>query len=84
MLYGWSLKQTVRILLHQRCKSVFDMLRASEELLHEHMIVSVLAFVARIVSNKSNFVFSNKCYKELLSLFSDVLPTNHKMLKDMY
>jgi hypothetical protein len=65
-------------------QKVFNMLRASEESLHEHTIVSILAFVTRITSIKSKFTFSNKCYKELLSLFSDVLPSNHKMLKDMY
>jgi hypothetical protein len=62
----------------------FNMLRASEEPLHEHMTVSVLTFVTCITSIKSKFVFSNKCYKEPLSLFSDVLPSNHKMPKDMY
>jgi hypothetical protein len=62
----------------------FDMLRASEELLHEHTIISILAFVTRITSIKSKITFSNKCCKELLSLFSDVLPSNHKMSKDMY
>jgi hypothetical protein len=35
-------------------------------------------------SIKSKFIFSNKCYKELLSLISDVLPSNHKLFKDMY
>jgi hypothetical protein len=84
MLYGQSLKQTVRILLHRRCKSFFDMLKALEESLHEHTIINVLAFVTRITSIKSKFAFSNKCYKELLRLFSDVLPSNHKMPKDMY
>jgi hypothetical protein len=43
----------------------FDMLKASEESLHEHTTVSVLAFVTRITSIKSKFAFSNKCYKEL-------------------
>jgi hypothetical protein len=52
--------------------------------LHEHTIVSVLAFITRITSIKSKFTFSNKSYKELLRLFSDVLPSNHKMPKDMY
>jgi hypothetical protein len=61
-----------------------DMLRASEKSLHEHMIVSVLTFVACITSIKSKFTFSNKCYKEILSLISDVLPSEHKMPKDMY
>jgi hypothetical protein len=62
----------------------FYMLRASEELLHEHTTVSVLAFMTRIASIKLKFAFSNKCYKGLLSLISDVLPNNHKMSKDMY
>jgi hypothetical protein len=62
----------------------FDMLRALEELLHELTTISVLAFVTRLMSIKSKFALSNKCYKELLSIFSDVLPSNHKMLKDMY
>jgi hypothetical protein len=62
----------------------FDMLKASEEPLHEHMIVSILTFITRVMSIESKFAFSNKCYKELLRLFSDVLPSNHKILKDMY
>jgi hypothetical protein len=62
----------------------FDILRASEEPLHEHTTVSILAFVTHLMTIKSKFAFSNKCYKELLSLFSDVLTSNHKMLKDMY
>jgi hypothetical protein len=62
----------------------FDMLRVSEEPLHEHTTVSVLTFVTRITSIKSKFTFSNKCYKELLSLINDALPSNHKISKDMY
>jgi hypothetical protein len=42
-------------------QNFFDMLRASEEPLHEHTTVSVLAFVTRIASIKSKFAFSNKC-----------------------
>jgi hypothetical protein len=62
----------------------FDMLKASEEPLHEHTIVSILTFITHITSIKSKFTFSNKCYKEILRLFSNVLPSNHKMPKDMY
>jgi hypothetical protein len=62
----------------------FNMLRASEELLHKHMTISVLTFLIRLTAIKSKFALSNKCYKELLSLISDVLPNNHKMSKDMY
>jgi hypothetical protein len=61
----------------------FDMLKSSKEPLHEHTAVSVLAFVTRITSIKSKFAFSNKCYKELLRLFNDVLPSNHKIPKDI-
>jgi hypothetical protein len=62
----------------------FDMLRVLEESLHEHTTVSVLTFMTRLTAIKSKFVFSNKYYKELLSLISDVLTNNHKMPKDMY
>jgi hypothetical protein len=62
----------------------FDILRASKDLLHEYMTVSIIAFVTRITFIKSKFAFLNKCYKELLSLISDALPSNHKIPKDMY
>jgi hypothetical protein len=60
-------------------QNFFDMLKSLEEPLHEHTTISVLTFVTCITSIKSN-----KCYKELLRLFSDVLPSNHKMSKGMY
>jgi hypothetical protein len=41
----------------------------------------VLSFVTRLMTIKSKFVFSNNCYKELLKLFSDVFPTNHRYLE---
>jgi hypothetical protein len=62
----------------------FELLKASEEVVHEHMIMSVLSFVTRLMAIKSKFVFSNNCYKELLKLISDVLPANHKLPRDMY
>jgi hypothetical protein len=65
-------------------QNFFDMLRALEEPLHEHTTVSILTFVTHLTTIKSKFIFSNKCYKELLSLISDALPNNHKMPKDMY
>jgi hypothetical protein len=65
-------------------QKLFDMLRASEELFHEHTTVSILAFVTHLIAIKSKFSFSNKCYKQLLSLISDVHPSNHKMPKDIY
>jgi hypothetical protein len=62
----------------------FDILRSSEESLHEHTTVSILAFVTCLMAIKSKFAFSNNCYKEQLNLISDVLHNNHKIPKDMY
>jgi hypothetical protein len=62
----------------------FNILRASEELLHEHMTVSVIDFMTRLMAIKSKFIFSNNYYKKLLNLISDILPNNHKMQRDMY
>jgi hypothetical protein len=53
------------------------MLRASEESLHEHTTISMLTFVTHLMANESKFAFLNKCYKELLSFISNVLPNNH-------
>ena len=61
-------------------QNFFDLLKASEEPLHGHTDVTVLEFVTRLMSIKSKFAFSINCYKEL----SEVLPTGHKMPKDMY
>jgi hypothetical protein len=46
----------------------FRLLKASEELLHGHTKVIVLAFVTRLMALKSRFFFSNNCYNELLKL----------------
>jgi hypothetical protein len=84
MLCNQSLKTNSEDPPTPEVQKFFDMLKASEEPLHEHTIVSVLAFVTRLTVIKSKFTFSIKCYKVLLSLISDVLPNNHKMPKDMY
>jgi hypothetical protein len=62
----------------------FRLLKASEELLHEHTKVTVFTFVIRLMAIKSKFFFSNNCYNELLKLFGDVLPNSNKLPKDMY
>ena len=68
----------------QEVQKFFELLKASEEPLHDHTTVTILAFVTRIIAIKSKFAFSNNCYKEILKLISDILPANHKMPKDMY
>jgi hypothetical protein len=60
----------------------FRLLKASEEPLHEHTKVIVLAFVTRLMAIKSKF-FSNNCYNELLKLIGDVLLNPNKLPKDM-
>jgi hypothetical protein len=62
----------------------FRLLKASEEPLHKHTKVTLLAFVTRLMSIKSKFFFSNNCYNELLKLFGNVLPNPNKLPKDMY
>jgi hypothetical protein len=36
------------------------------------------------MSIKSKFTFSINCYKELVDLIREVLPTGHKIPKDIY
>jgi hypothetical protein len=62
----------------------FEILKATEEPLHEYTKVTILVFVTRVMPIKFKFAFSNKYYNELLNLISDVLPENHKMPKGMY
>jgi hypothetical protein len=62
----------------------FRLLKASEESLHEHTKVTLLAFVTRLMAIKSKFFFSNNCYNELLKLIEDVLLNPNKLPKDMY
>jgi hypothetical protein len=65
-------------------KEFFRLLKASEEPLHEHTKVIVLAFVTRLKAIKSKFFFSKNCYNELLKLIGDVLLNSNKLPKDMY
>jgi hypothetical protein len=62
----------------------FRLLKTSEEPLHKHMKVTLLAFVTRLMAIKSKFFFSNNYYNELLKLIGDVLPNPNKLPKDMY
>jgi len=62
----------------------FKLLKDSEEPLHEHTDVSILAFVTRLMAIKSKYFFSNNCYNEILKLLGDVLPKPNKLPKDMY
>jgi hypothetical protein len=62
----------------------FKLLKDSEETLHEHSDVNILAFVTRLMAIKSKCSFSNNYYNEILKLFGDMLPNPNKLPKDMY
>ncbi|WVZ83078.1 hypothetical protein U9M48_030258 [Paspalum notatum var. saurae] len=62
----------------------FKLLQTSEEPLHEHTKLSVLAFVTRLIAIKSKYFFSNKCFNDLIQLIGDAFPQPHKFPKDMY
>jgi hypothetical protein len=62
----------------------FKLLKDSEEQLHEHSDVSIVAFVTRLMAIKSKYFFSNNCYNEILKLLGDMLPKPNKLPKDMY
>jgi hypothetical protein len=59
-------------------------MKASEEMLHEHMKVTMLTFMTWLMAIKSKFFLSNNCYNELLKLIGDVLLNPNKLSKDMY
>jgi hypothetical protein len=65
-------------------EAFFKLLDASKELLHEHIEVTLLAFITRLVTIKSKYFFSNNFYNDLLKLISDILLKPHKVSKDMY
>jgi hypothetical protein len=65
-------------------EAFFKLLKALEELLHEHTKVTLFAFITRMIVIKSNYFFSNNCYNDLVKLISDILPKPHKVPKDMY
>jgi hypothetical protein len=65
-------------------EAFFNLLKASEQPLHEHTEVTLLAFITRLMAIKSKYFFSNNCFNDLVKLISDILPKPHKVPKDMY
>jgi hypothetical protein len=61
-------------------EAFFMLLKASEDLLHEHTVVTLLAFITRMMAIKSKYFFSNSCYMDLMKLISVILLNP----KDMY
>jgi hypothetical protein len=66
-----------------KVEEFFRLLNATEELLHEHTKVTLLAFVIQLMTIKSEFFFLNNCYNKLLKLIENVLLNPNKLSKDM-
>jgi hypothetical protein len=65
-------------------EAFFKLLKASEESLHEHIEVILIAFITRLMTIKSKHFFANNCYNDLVRPISDILSKSHKVSKDMY
>jgi hypothetical protein len=65
-------------------EAFLELLKASEEPLLEHIEVTLLAFITRLMAIKFKYFFSNNCYNDLVKLISDILLKSHKVPKDMY
>jgi hypothetical protein len=65
-------------------EAFFKLLKASEEPLHEHTDVTLLAFITQLMAIRSKYFFSNSCYNDLVNVISDILWKPHKVPKDMY
>jgi hypothetical protein len=65
-------------------EAFFKLLKASEELLHEHTEVTLLTFITPLMAINSKYFLFNNCYNDVVKLISDILPKPHKVPKDMY
>jgi hypothetical protein len=65
-------------------EAFFNLLKASEDPLHEHIEVTLLAFITQMMAIKSKYFFFNNCYNDMMKLIIDILLKPHKVPKDMY
>jgi hypothetical protein len=65
-------------------EAFFNLLKASEDPLHEHIEVTLLTFITQMMVIKSKYFFSNNCYNDIMKLIIDILSQPHKVPKDMY
>jgi hypothetical protein len=66
-----------------KVEAFFKLLKALEDSLHEHIEVTLLDFITRIMDIKSKYFFSNNCYNNLVKLISDILSKPHKVPNDI-
>jgi hypothetical protein len=68
----------------EEVQEFYKLLHASEEKVHDDTIVTVLQVVTRLMAMKAKYNFSNNCYNDIINLIIDLIPSNHKMAKDLY
>jgi hypothetical protein len=51
---------------------------------HDDTIVTVLQVVTCLMAMKAKYNLSNNCYNDIINLIIDLIPSNHKMSKDLY
>ena len=70
--------------LPEEVEKFYRLLAASDEKVHEGTDVIVLQAVMRLMAMKSKYNFANNCYNGVLKQIIDLLPSSHKMPKDLY
>jgi hypothetical protein len=65
-------------------QNFYRLLAAIKEKVHDGTDVIVLQAVIRLMGFKSKYIFSNKCYNDIVKLIIDLIPVNHNMSKDLY
>ncbi|WVZ93491.1 hypothetical protein U9M48_039466 [Paspalum notatum var. saurae] len=62
----------------------YRLLEAGDEKLHDHTKKTVLDMVSRLMTIKSKHNISNSCFNDITELVSEVIPSDHKLLKNLY
>jgi hypothetical protein len=65
-------------------QNFYKILATSEEKVHDGTDVTVLQTVTRLMTFKSKYNFSNKCYNDSVKLIIDLIPVKHNILKELY
>jgi hypothetical protein len=67
-----------------RARAFLEMMMAANQPLHEHIKISQLDAITRLVAVKSQFNVSISCFDAFLSVFCTLLPNGHKLPSNLY
>ncbi|WVZ85017.1 hypothetical protein U9M48_031981 [Paspalum notatum var. saurae] len=62
----------------------YRLLETGDEKLHDHTEKTVLDTVSRLMAIKSKHNISNSCFNDITELVSEVIPSDHKLPKNLY